>query len=403
MLASQLSYLPLLPFLEHHPHPTYVLPDDWLAPTAAPEPSSSNPAAIKPSASSKQRREAPDSTKSSGEGAPVWLNGVAKAIALAPSAWIDIQSVVRRSQAAGVPCNVNGDAGKEIPIRRPPLLHLPQQGARQQETLSAAASDASSDGGAWTARPGSSPDEHTSEEPSPPTVLNGRFSAIIIEVPATNYRVLQLVPCASTPSPASAWAMTSSSSSRPPSSPSTSDVSPHDLLARSASTFITSISLSNGDESFDLSPKSELPSQTVSSDTVSPTSELPPRTSSSETVSPTGELPIRPAQDGPRPSAPSAVVLSDRAPAKPTPDEEDARRRQRFDMAGMTRDFDWSKTALGPRETWPQSLKTIVSVVLGTHSESCLWWGPGASIRFDASGYTVADELAARRSQLTLQ
>ncbi|KIY35872.1 hypothetical protein I305_01447 [Cryptococcus gattii E566] len=36
---------------------------------------------------------------------------------------------------------------------------------------------------------------------------------------------------------------------------------------------------------------------------------------------------------------------------------------------------DWSKTPLGPVERWPQSLKTIVGLVLNYPHQCCLWWG----------------------------
>ena len=355
MLASQLAHLPLLPFLEHHPHPTYVLPDGWFAPAEdEPSTSSSKAANDPPSSAALRPGNSASTSRASAAIAPVWLNEAAKAVALSPIAWADVRSVVRRSQVLAAAANGNG--GQEQVAKRPPLLHLPVQGVRQQQTSSTAVSEVSSDGGTSTARPGSSTD---GSEPSAPTVLGGRFTTAIIDVPATNYRVLQLVPCSSTPSPVLAWTMASSSGRREPSSPSHSEASPLDLLAQATSTL--SVSYSIGTSSASLSSKSEIPPPALSSDTASPTSELPPR----------------PIQDGPRPSAPSAVILSDRAPAKPTADEEYRRRCDEFRMAEMTANFDWSKTALGPREDWPQSLKTIVSVVLNTHSESCLWWGPG--------------------------
>jgi hypothetical protein len=36
---------------------------------------------------------------------------------------------------------------------------------------------------------------------------------------------------------------------------------------------------------------------------------------------------------------------------------------------------DWSATRLGPRESWPQSLKTALSMVLGSRQQAALWWG----------------------------
>jgi hypothetical protein len=45
------------------------------------------------------------------------------------------------------------------------------------------------------------------------------------------------------------------------------------------------------------------------------------------------------------------------------------------EMGERTRGFDWSKTPLGPVETWPQSLKAAVSVCLGSRYPIVIWWG----------------------------
>ncbi|GAB2553552.1 PAS domain-containing sensor histidine kinase [Spirosoma areae] len=37
---------------------------------------------------------------------------------------------------------------------------------------------------------------------------------------------------------------------------------------------------------------------------------------------------------------------------------------------------DWSQTALGPPNQWPQSLRTIVSTCLNAHLPILIWWGP---------------------------
>ena len=44
-------------------------------------------------------------------------------------------------------------------------------------------------------------------------------------------------------------------------------------------------------------------------------------------------------------------------------------------MGELARSFDWSRTALGPVETWPQSLKTSVSTCLNSRFAIVLWWG----------------------------
>src|SRR4051812_48693190 len=45
------------------------------------------------------------------------------------------------------------------------------------------------------------------------------------------------------------------------------------------------------------------------------------------------------------------------------------------EMRELVRTFDWSKTPLGSPETWPQSLRTTVSLVLDTYSAMCIMWG----------------------------
>ena len=40
------------------------------------------------------------------------------------------------------------------------------------------------------------------------------------------------------------------------------------------------------------------------------------------------------------------------------------------------RQMDWSRTRLGPVESWPRSLRTMLGVVLGSRFPMLLWWGP---------------------------
>lgn len=46
------------------------------------------------------------------------------------------------------------------------------------------------------------------------------------------------------------------------------------------------------------------------------------------------------------------------------------------EMGALTRAFDWSKTSLGPPETWPQSLRVTVRLVLTSRHPMFIWWGP---------------------------
>ncbi|MEP6616357.1 MAG: ATP-binding protein [Ginsengibacter sp.] len=45
------------------------------------------------------------------------------------------------------------------------------------------------------------------------------------------------------------------------------------------------------------------------------------------------------------------------------------------EMGELIRSFDWSKTPLGPPETWPQSLRTTVSILLNSKFPMFLFWG----------------------------
>jgi signal transduction histidine kinase/DNA-binding response OmpR family regulator len=46
------------------------------------------------------------------------------------------------------------------------------------------------------------------------------------------------------------------------------------------------------------------------------------------------------------------------------------------EMGAYVRSLDWSKTALGPLDGWPQSLRTIVSTCLSSRFPILIWWGP---------------------------
>jgi two-component sensor histidine kinase len=46
------------------------------------------------------------------------------------------------------------------------------------------------------------------------------------------------------------------------------------------------------------------------------------------------------------------------------------------ELGALTREFDWSKTSLGSPETWPQSLRVTVRLVLTSRHPMFIWWGP---------------------------
>ena len=45
------------------------------------------------------------------------------------------------------------------------------------------------------------------------------------------------------------------------------------------------------------------------------------------------------------------------------------------EMGALMRSLDWSRTALGPVESWPQSLRTSASTCLNCAFPILLWWG----------------------------
>jgi hypothetical protein len=44
-------------------------------------------------------------------------------------------------------------------------------------------------------------------------------------------------------------------------------------------------------------------------------------------------------------------------------------------MGKLIREMDWSKTPLGPIESWPQSLKTSILLMLNSRYPMFVWWG----------------------------
>src|SRR6202048_920186 len=47
------------------------------------------------------------------------------------------------------------------------------------------------------------------------------------------------------------------------------------------------------------------------------------------------------------------------------------------EMGALTRAYDWSASPRGKPETWPQSLRTALRILLNTNHPMFIWWGPG--------------------------
>src|ERR1700716_1151686 len=63
------------------------------------------------------------------------------------------------------------------------------------------------------------------------------------------------------------------------------------------------------------------------------------------------------------------------------------------EMASLTRFYVWSATPIGPPNSWPQSLRTAVRILLNTNHPMFIWWGSGL-IQFynDAYRQTMGPE-----------
>lgn len=57
------------------------------------------------------------------------------------------------------------------------------------------------------------------------------------------------------------------------------------------------------------------------------------------------------------------------------------------EMGRRVRAFDWSTTPVGPAVDWPQSLKTAVSICLGSRYPIIMWWGRSACTTFYNDAY----------------
>jgi signal transduction histidine kinase/two-component SAPR family response regulator len=69
--------------------------------------------------------------------------------------------------------------------------------------------------------------------------------------------------------------------------------------------------------------------------------------------------------------------------AAASPDNPNSHGPQAYDwltgggeMGQLIRDYDWSQNPLGPIESWPQSLRSAVSILLPSKAQIAMFWGP---------------------------
>jgi hypothetical protein len=53
----------------------------------------------------------------------------------------------------------------------------------------------------------------------------------------------------------------------------------------------------------------------------------------------------------------------------------------------LIRATDWARTPVGPVSGWPRSLKTAVSICLGSRHPIVIWWGKETLIQFYNDAY----------------
>ena len=61
-------------------------------------------------------------------------------------------------------------------------------------------------------------------------------------------------------------------------------------------------------------------------------------------------------------------------------------------MGALTRSKDWSQTPVGAPQTWPQSLKTAVSILLNSKFPMFVWWGPQLLTFYNDAYMVIAGE-----------
>ena len=53
------------------------------------------------------------------------------------------------------------------------------------------------------------------------------------------------------------------------------------------------------------------------------------------------------------------------------------------EMGSRMRELDWSKTSIGSPDTWPQSLRSTVSMLLPSRAQIIVFWGPEFTVLYN--------------------
>ncbi len=85
--------------------------------------------------------------------------------------------------------------------------------------------------------------------------------------------------------------------------------------------------------------------------------------------------------------APAPAGRSPNSPSAPVPDLDpnspDSLLAGDDELGALMRNFDWSASPLGPVESWPQSLRTVVRIVLTSRYAMWMGWGPDLTFLYN--------------------
>lgn len=59
------------------------------------------------------------------------------------------------------------------------------------------------------------------------------------------------------------------------------------------------------------------------------------------------------------------------------------------EMGSLIRSHDWATTSLGPMDTWPQSIRTAIQMMLAMPQPVCLWWGEEPRLLYNDDYRTI--------------
>ncbi len=71
------------------------------------------------------------------------------------------------------------------------------------------------------------------------------------------------------------------------------------------------------------------------------------------------------------------------ATATSNPEKTEPAARRSEEMGERIRSFDWSTTPLGPSKRWPQSLRTVVNILLSSRYQMWMAWGPDLTFLYN--------------------